>query len=179
VKREAADRGAPGALQRVVQQPVGVGAALAGAEEVRAVVVDRIDLRRVDDVLDVDDPTAVAAGGVDLLLVDDDVLARAHLVPAHDLVARHLTLVLRAEAPVLDARAVGHVDLLEVHPAGVDRGVQLDRHGDGAEHDRAVPQGASCAGHAHGVPRRDANRTRRAYRRTGAAANRCQSSPAR
>ena len=64
--------------------------------------------------VDLDDVARAAGGRLDLVLVEDHVLTRGDLVALHDLLVGDLLVLLRAEAPVLDARPVLEVDLMEV-----------------------------------------------------------------
>ena len=91
------------------------------------------------EVVDLDHVAGAAGRRLDLVLVEDDVLARGDLVALHDLLVGDLLVLLRAEAPVLDARPVLEVDLVEVNGLGLGRRVQL--HGDvhDPDGDRPVP----------------------------------------
>ena len=132
----------PDCLQRLAQQAVGVVAVVARAEVVGLVVERRVDLLAVDEVLDVDQLRALARGGRDLVLGELDEGAVGELVAHHDLVLGDLLVLLRADAAVLDPRAVLQVDLVEVDALGLGRREDLHRDGDQPEDDRAVPDRA-------------------------------------
>ena len=107
VEDEAADPDPVRALQRRVQQQVGLVAELAGAEVVGAVVVDRVDLLAPGEVLDLDHVRAGAVGRGDLLLGERHVGAGADFEAFHGLAVGNLLALLHAHAPVFDRGAVG------------------------------------------------------------------------
>src|SRR3954447_17152446 len=75
VEDPAADADAIGFLQGVMEQPVSVLALVLAAEEVRPVVHHGVDVRRADEVLDLDQARRLARGGLQLLVLEHDVLA--------------------------------------------------------------------------------------------------------
>ena len=71
--------GAPGLAHRLEDQPVRV-LVVARADVVGLLEEDRVDLGGVDELGQLDDLAAVARRGLDLVLVEDDVLALGELV---------------------------------------------------------------------------------------------------
>jgi hypothetical protein len=139
VEREAPDRRPARALQRRVQQPIGVLGLLTRTDEVRLLIEDRIDVGRADEVVDLDDVARAPRRRLDLVLLQDHVLARGDLVALHDLLVGDLLVLLRAEPPVLDARPVLEVNLVEVDRLGLRRRVQLHRDMHDPDGQRPVP----------------------------------------
>ena len=130
-------------LHAAHQQAVGflahrtVGQQVVGA----AGVIDRIDLFRSHESLDVDAPVALGAQLVELVVVDHHVLALGMLVAADDLIAAHLA-VLRAHFLVGDAAVALAVQLIEPDlAAGRVGGIRLDRHRYQAELNESLPIG--------------------------------------
>jgi hypothetical protein len=115
---------------------------------VRLVEVDRIDLREVDELEDLDRLRRLGTDPREVLVGDHDVLALLVLVAAHDLVVGNLLVIERAAADVLDAPLVLLMEKVEAHVVRADRGLELDGDRDQAEVDRAVPE---CVGHRCGV----------------------------
>jgi hypothetical protein len=139
VKHPAPDPDPLRSLHGIVHEPVGIGAVVARTQVIRAVVEHRIDLGRGHELLELDQVRALAGGGVDLLLVEQHVLAAAQLVAAGDLLVGHLLALLGADPLLLDLSSVGRVNLMEVHALVLGRGMDLDRDRGEAERDRAVP----------------------------------------
>src|SRR5215211_547117 len=148
VEGEAADADPLGLLERLAEHPVRLPVVTA-ADVVGLVEEDRIDLVLGREVLELDHLAARAGGDLDLVLLEDDVLVLGHLEALDHLLVGHLLALLRADAAVLDAGAVAHVDLMEADGLRLRRRVELDRHVREAEADRAVP---NRAGHALRVP---------------------------
>ena len=94
-----------------MKQAVGV-LVVARSDVVVLLVEDRIDLIGVHELLDVDDLAPVARRGLDLVLLENDVLIRLDLIALDDLLVRDLAILLGADPAVLDGRAVLRVDLV-------------------------------------------------------------------
>jgi hypothetical protein len=89
--------------------------------------------------------------GGDLVLLEHDVLVRRDLEALDDLGVGDLGVLDRADALVLDRRAVLLVDLAEGDGLALGRRMHLHGHRDGAEGDGPVPDRAS--GHEEVVPK--------------------------
>src|SRR4051812_40841357 len=146
VEDPAADAGATGLVERVVQQAVGVLAVVLRAEVVGLVEQHGVDVAGADELLDLDEPRARAGRCLDLVLLEHHVLAVGDLIAADDLLVRDLLAFLRADALVLDAGAVVDVHLVEVDGLALGRGMDLHGHVHAAERDRAVPDGFRTLG---------------------------------
>src|SRR5918994_1568261 len=151
---EAADRDLLLAAHRLDQQLVGAAGAVGGppgGEGVRGVEVERGDVGAVRERLDVDRAGLARRDRLELLVGHDHGVAVVEVVGASDLLEPDLLVLLRAEAPGLDPRAVLRVELVEVEVAVARRAEQ--RHGDvdEAERERSGPQ---RAGHAQPLPAR-------------------------
>ena len=87
-----------------------------GHEVVGAVEVDRIDLLGGDETGDLDRARGlVTLDGLELGVLDGDVLALGDLEAPHDLVGRQLDIVQRAPAFLSDRRETGPMEHLELH----------------------------------------------------------------
>ena len=140
VEHPPPDSGAAGLGQRVVQQPVGPARVLAlGAEVVGPVKDDGVDLVGDDELVELDHVSAVAGGGVDLVLAEHHVRAVRALVSLDDLFVGDLAALLGADAALLELLAVGGVDLMEMDRVVLGGRVDLDRHRDPTQHHRPVP----------------------------------------
>jgi hypothetical protein len=89
-------------------------------------------------VLDVDRLALGRARRLELVVVEHDVLARAHLEALDDLSAIDLAPV-RVDELVRDLRAIGLVQLAELHALGVGGPEDLHGHVDPGEGERPVP----------------------------------------
>lgn len=140
VEHPAPDSGTAGLRQRVVEQPVRpAGVVVLRAQVVGPLEEVGIDLLAVDELLELDDVGAVARGRGDLVLLQHHVLPAGPLVAHHDLLVGDLLALLGAHAPLVQPLAVGGVDLMEVDRPVLERGEDLHRDRDPAEHDRPVP----------------------------------------
>jgi hypothetical protein len=79
------------------------------------VVVDRVDLREVDEVLDVDRARALGVERVELVRGDDHVPVLGELEPLDDLLVRDVVAGFGVHALLLDAVARLLVELVEPH----------------------------------------------------------------
>jgi hypothetical protein len=73
-----------GLAHGVDQEPVGLGAARARHEVVGVVEVDRVDLRELDEALDVDRLGLARVQALELARLEDDVAVRRDLEALHD-----------------------------------------------------------------------------------------------
>ena len=106
--------------------------------------VDAAQLLGLDEAVDADGLVALRAQLVELVLVDDDVLALGVLVALDDLVAGDLAH-LRGELLVLDAGVGLGVELVQRDVAAGRRGrVGLDRNRDEAELEESLPRRVGC-----------------------------------
>ncbi|MBV9839129.1 MAG: hypothetical protein JO156_13500 [Solirubrobacterales bacterium] len=80
-----------------MEQPVRVAAAAADAEVIGGVVEDRIDIRRADELLELDQTRVIARRGIDLLLAQQHILAPLDLISLGDLLIGDLLAVLGAD----------------------------------------------------------------------------------
>src|SRR3954447_12484113 len=101
--------------------------------------VDRIDVRQVDERLDLDRAGLARLDGAELLVADHHLLA-VEVVAVADLLPHHLGVFLGAEAPLLDALAVLLVKLVEVQIEVANAADELDGHVDEPEAQRTAPQ---------------------------------------
>jgi hypothetical protein len=106
---------------------------------VSAVVGDGVDLRGLDELLQLDQMRLLPRRGVDLVLAEQHVLARANLVSLGDPLIGHVLAILGADSALLDARFVLGVKLVKVDAVVLGRRMHLDRHDGQAERQRAVP----------------------------------------
>ena len=143
-EHELADRRHPRLLHRPQKEDVrlplrlGVG----GREVVGAVEVDGIDVLEPDEAEDRDRLRARQRNGLEIGLLDEDVLALRELPALDELVGLDVALVHRAPALLLDRRAALPMQGAErdVLPLGRER--EPDGDVDEAEADRSVPDGA-------------------------------------
>ncbi len=84
-----------------------------GREIVRAIDVNRIDLRVVGELHEVDDVRRFDADLLDVFVVDDDVASLLELIAFDQLGVRHLAFAVRAPPLLLDARLALGVELVE------------------------------------------------------------------
>jgi hypothetical protein len=141
-QHEPPERGALGARHHLHEQPVGAQVALGLAdrrEEVGMVEVDRVNVRDVDERLDVDRAGLARRGGGEVLVGEHHLPAVVELVAVPDRLERDLLVLLRAEAACLDRSAVLAVQLAEVHVEVAHAAVQRHRDVDEPEADRAGP----------------------------------------
>ena len=118
-----------------------------GRQIVRPLQINRVDLRVVGELLEVDDAGRFDAYLLDVLLAHDDVAALLELVALHDVRVGHFLLARRAPALLLDARLAFGVKLVEAQGrAGVGGRKHLDRDVHKADLEVALPGGA--CGHA-------------------------------
>ena len=99
------------------EQPVGAQRALGlagGDQQVRVVEVDRVDIREVDEGLDLDRARLRGSTRPSSSSVSDDLLPVVEVVAVGDLLVGDLGVLLRAEALDLDRREVLLVQLAEV-----------------------------------------------------------------
>jgi hypothetical protein len=142
---EAGDRHLALLLHGALQEGVGLAGALVRRHVVRGVVEHGVDLREVDELLDVDRAGRLGVEGGQLVVANQDVLARRQLVALGDRLVGHLVTVGGRHLPVLDPRAGASVDLVEGHVLARHGGEQLDGDVDQPEADGTAPHGT---GHA-------------------------------
>src|SRR5581483_1793356 len=144
---EARDPDLPRREERVLQQAVGLRAALLRGDVVRLLEQQRVDRGELHELHDLDRAIALPdllLHLVQLLLLDDRVLALADLVALHDLVVRDLYLLLAADLLVPDRRHVLPVKHPEVDALpGFERRVQRDRDRNETEGEMSAPDGSS------------------------------------
>src|SRR6185295_17637188 len=126
-------------LHRADEQRVWLLGPLRRAEVAGALEVDRVDLVRVDEILDVDRAVALPCRGLEVLVRQVDVLPLRDLVALDDLVVRDRLPLLLADLVVADSRVVLLVEEVEADVPLVDRAVHADGHVDEAERDGAGP----------------------------------------
>ena len=112
--------------------------------------MDRVDVVERDELLDLDAARALGGNSLELGGRDRHVAAGLDLVALDDLLVRHFLAVDRADALLLDAAAVGAVQLVEAHVLARDRRIDLDGHHHEPERDGAAPD---CSSHASRLPR--------------------------
>ena len=103
------------------------------------VVEDRVDLRELDEVLDLDGLGLLGLQRLELAGLDDHVAVGRELEALDDLVVGDLVARRRVDALLGDAHAGLAAELVETHGLAVDRAVELDRDGDQSERDRPGP----------------------------------------
>ena len=134
------DHGHPvGVEQRLAQQGVGLGAGLLRLEVVGLLEQHRVDLVAGHELLDRDLARRRRGQLGHVVVGEDDHLAVLGLVALGDVGVRDLLAVDRADPLVLDPAAVLGVHLAERHVVRLGRGVELHRHADQPERDRALP----------------------------------------
>ena len=105
------------------------------------VIKDRVDLRELDEVLDVDRLGLLGLQRVELAGLDHDVAVGRDLEAFDDLLVGDLLVALRVHALLRDAVVRLARELVEAHGLAVHGAVQLHRHRDQPEADRACPDG--------------------------------------
>jgi hypothetical protein len=103
------------------------------------VVEDRVDVRELDEVLDLDRLGLLGLQRLELPGLDDHVAVGGQLEALDDVLVRDLVAGRRVDALLRDAYAGFAAELVEAHGLAVDRAVELDRDGDQAERDRPGP----------------------------------------
>jgi hypothetical protein len=103
------------------------------------VEVDRVHIGQLDEGVDVDRPRLARLHRGELLVRDDDLLS-VEVVAVCDLLPEDLGILLRAEAPLLDAHLVLLMQLVEVVVDIAYRADHLDRNVHQAEAERPAPQ---------------------------------------
>ena len=140
---ELADRGHPRLLHRAQQEDVrlslrvGVG----GCEVVGAVEVDGVDVLELDEAQDRDRLRAGQRDGLEIGLLDEDVLALGELPALDELVGLDVALVHGAPPLLLDRRAALAMERAERDVLPLGRQGEPNRDVDEAEADRSVPDG--------------------------------------
>ncbi len=115
----------------------------AGADPVALLDVGEVDLERVDELDDLDDPAAVVAVELrELLLGEERVLALGDLVAFANLVPAEIAMALGAAPHHLDPRAALLVELVELGRQVLGRRVKLRRDRDEAERNFTGPERA-------------------------------------
>jgi hypothetical protein len=136
-KDELADRGHAGLAHRLEQEGVRtpLGVDVGRREVVRAVEVDGIDVGEIHEADDLDRLGALERDPLEIALLHEDVLTLGELPALDQLLGRHLPIVRRAPALLLDRRPALAVQRPErdVGPLGGNR--QPDRDVDEAEAD--------------------------------------------
>ena len=128
-----------GVLHGRQQQAIRLGAPVVGHQVVRAVEEQRVDVVEPDEVLDVDGVRRLGIERLQLLGLDQHIVAGRDFVALDDLVVGDLLVLLRAVPLLVDPGAVRLVQLVEPHVLLAHRGEQLHRHVDQPEADRAAP----------------------------------------
>src|SRR5436190_16951642 len=136
---EAGDADLPRALHRLDQQRVRLVGPAVRDQVVGVVVVDGIDLRQVDEVLDRDRLGRARVERLQFFLGDGDVAALADLESLDDVLPGHFVAIDAADALLLDPAAVLVVQHVEAHLLGGGGRVELDRYADQSEADRPAP----------------------------------------
>ena len=147
---ERADRRPVGGVHGLPEQGVRPGVLVAGrGQPVGAVEVDRVDLVEVDEVGDLQRPGPAGRHRVQLVGLDDHVLAVADVGTLHDLV--ELDLAPGALVDPLVAHPVGGaaLELVEVDRVVLGRAEHPDRDRHQPERDRPRPD---RPGHTHRLP---------------------------
>jgi hypothetical protein len=116
-------------------RPVGLFAALVGAEVVGLLEVDRVHLLERDELCDVDHARGFALERLQLLLGELHVLVLRELVTLHQRAALDHLVAGRAQELLLDAPAALGVDLVEGDGFRRGGGEHLDRDRNQAERD--------------------------------------------
>ena len=133
------DGDAAGLAHGLDEQPVGLCSAGPRREVIGVVVEDRVDLRELDEVLDLDGLGLLGLQRLELAGLDDHVAVGRELEALDDLVVGDLVARRRVDALLGDAHAGLAAELVETHGLAVDRAVELDRDGDQSERDRPGP----------------------------------------
>src|SRR3954471_934458 len=139
------DRDLAALAHRLEQQPVRLRATGPGREVVRVVVHDRVDVREVDEVLDLDGLRLLRIERLELARLDDHVAVRPDLEALDDVLVRDLVARRGVDALLLDAHARGPVELVKPDGFARHRAIELHRHGHQPEADGAGPDRA-CHG---------------------------------
>ena len=130
------------------QEPVRLARALLGYQVVSRIEVDGVDLVQVDEVLDVYGSRCLWIERVELLGGDQDIAVARDFVALDDVLERNLFAILGADPLLLDAGAVGVMQLVETDVflgCGTEK---FDRDVDEPETDRPAPDGS---GHSEGT----------------------------
>src|SRR5437868_1338490 len=110
---------------------------------------DRLDIREFDERLDLDSPRLPRLHRAELVVGDHHLLT-VEVVAVRDLLPGHLLVLFGAEAPLLDARVVLLMQLVEVEVEVACGRDELDRDVHEPEAERAAPQRSR---HRHRLPR--------------------------
>ena len=137
---ELGDAGELRLLHRLHEQGVHLLGALVGPDVVRLREEDRVDLVVRDEVDDVDRLVALYLGGLEVLLVHEDVFALLELERLDDLVVGDGLVLLLADLLVADRAVVLLVHEVELELVLLHRAVKPHGHVDEAERDRARPK---------------------------------------
>src|SRR5436190_17806011 len=133
VHHDLGDRDVFALVQRLLQQRIRTASGFLGHQVVRRFEVDRIDLVRFYEFKDLHGLGSLGLDALDLLGLDDDVLAFAIFVSLDDLAALDHTLVDRTVELLLDAAKVVAMQHVETDVITARAGEQTNRHRDETE----------------------------------------------
>src|SRR5687767_7873733 len=136
-----ADADAAALRERIPQEAVGFGRALAGGgEEVWMLEIPAVDVGARDEVADLEGLRGGHPGLGEILVGEDDELTLAVLVALDDVLPGNLDVFLDTEALVVDGAFVPGVELAEVQlAAALHGGVETDGDRHQPEGDRTLP----------------------------------------
>ena len=141
-EHEPAHRGPPGALHGPGEQGVGALGALLRLEPVRALEEDRVDLRQLHELEDLDRLLLARREALQLRVLDRQVAALRDLPALHRVVGAHLDVAVGVPALLLHGLPRGPREGAEAHVAALLREAHRHRDRDQSEADEAIPDRA-------------------------------------